>query len=250
MHAYTKAFFEKHHSECDGSSERMVPLLLSLFKPKSILDVGCGDGTWLSKFASQSVQDYVGVDGDYVSSQILQIPTDHFIGHDLSKPLDLKRKFDLVMSLEVAEHLSEQAAHIFVRSLTCHGDLILFSAAIPGQFGDHHVNEQWPSYWVSLFEKCGFKVFDILRWRIWNDPKVTWYYRQNMLVFATPERASTIPALCEEGIGQRIFPLDIAHPIFVNFFRYTLRTDASIRLLAVKLMKLSIRRLFPMFRKK
>jgi SAM-dependent methyltransferase len=246
MHVYTDNFFKEHHSDCERSAEQVVPLLISLFKPDSILDVGCGDGTWLSRFAARSVQDYIGVDGDYVSPKVLRIPSGHFICHDLSKPFDLKRRFDIVMSLEVAEHLPEQTAQAFVQSLISHGDLIVFSAAIPGQYGEHHINEQWPSYWVSLFHLYGFKAFDVLRWRIWNDSKVTWWYRQNMIVFATPDRASSIPALCEEGLPQHMFPLDVAHPGLMNFFRSTLQTDASIRLLGIKLIKLSIRRFLRM----
>jgi SAM-dependent methyltransferase len=242
MHAYTSEFYNRHHPDCERSAERVVPLLLSLFAPGSVLDVGCGDGTWLKTFATAGICDYLGVDGGYVQREVLQIPNERFAQHDLTLPLDLKRRFDLVLSLEVAEHLAPESAGDFVRSLTRHADLVVFSGAIPGQYGEHHVNEQWPSYWARLFENVGFQTFDVLRPRIWNDDAICWWYRQNMLVFATADRASSIPALREYEYLGDYARLDVAHPGLMAFFRATLETNASVKLLGLKLIRLIMKR--------
>ena len=64
---------------------------------------------------------------------------------DLAQPLQIDRRFDLALSLEVAEHLPPECGSEFVQTLTDLSSVILFSAAIPFQGGTDHLNEQWPS---------------------------------------------------------------------------------------------------------
>lgn len=161
---------------------QVAPIVTQLFSPGSVLDVGCGTGTWLKAFDECGVLDYFGVDGAYIDILKLRIPLERFQPADLRKPLFLDRKFDLVVSLEVAEHIEAEYSDIFVESLIRHGDTILFSAAIPGQGGQNHVNEQWPDYWLKKFLAYGYTFHDIIRPRIWSDPLVDWWYRQNMFV--------------------------------------------------------------------
>lgn len=167
------------------AAEVIVPLLLQYIKPKSVVDVGCGIGTWLKVFEKYIGEDYLGIDGDYVNRALLMIPKEKFLAYDLRTPLTISRKFDLVVSLEVAEHLPETSADIFINSLSNLGDNILFSAAIPGQGGQNHLNEQWPEYWIKKFEKYGFKCLDLLRPLVWNNPNVDLWYKQNILFFTT-----------------------------------------------------------------
>src|SRR2546421_5808773 len=108
---------------------------MDLVGPRSIVDVGCGLGTWLAAAASLGIEDYIGVDA-YAPAQSLRIPVERFVRHDLSTPLQLDRRFDLVLSLEVAEHLAEDAAATFVASLARLGPAVLFSAAVPNQSGE------------------------------------------------------------------------------------------------------------------
>jgi SAM-dependent methyltransferase len=181
---YDPLFFEDHAAGSRNSAAVVVPLINKLVQPKSVLDVGCGVGTWLSQWADQGVTDLLGLDGDYVDRAALQIPASNFRSVDLQSSFSLGRQFDLVESLEVAEHLDESCADSFVRSLANHADTVLFSAAIPGQGGRHHVNEQWPSYWVPIFSRYGLEVFDIIRPVIWTDRRIEYWYRQNILVFS------------------------------------------------------------------
>lgn len=163
-------------------AEIILPLLFQQFKPKSVLDVGCGLGTWLKVCMDHGIDDAVGVDGDYVERELMVIGDNNFITHDLKKPFNLNRKFDLAICLEVAEHLPESSADDFVESLVKHADTILFSAAIKGQDGYKHINCQWFPYWQEKFAKYGFKFYDALRGKIWwNDEVFTWY-KQNIFI--------------------------------------------------------------------
>src|SRR5687767_7536691 len=193
-----------------NAPREVVPYLVELFKPQSVLDVGCGTGTWLKVFHDEGVQDITGLDGDFINIELLSenINIQQFHAADLAEPFDLKRKFDLVISLEVAEHLPETAANQFIESLTRHADTIVFSAALPGQGGQNHLNEQWKKYWIDKFSAYHFTVYDILREKFWNNNKVDWWYKQNMLVFSKKDLSSLLPS--SSSILEAVHP-DLLH---------------------------------------
>ena len=94
----------------------------------------------------------------------------------------IDKKYDLVLCLEVAEHLEEESAKKFIECLTNLGDLIIFSAAIPGQGGQNHLNEQFPDYWLGIFNSLDYSLIDDIRPEFWNNQKIEWWYRQNIMV--------------------------------------------------------------------
>lgn len=164
------------------SSSIILPLVFDIFSPSSILDVGCGLGTWLSVSKKLGVTDVLGLDGNYLDKELLYkyLSPSEFRDVDLIYPVNLERRFDLIICLEVAEHLPEFASKNLVNSLVEHSDVILFSAAIPGQGGQNHINEQWPDYWIEIFDKKGFVFIDSIRPIIWNDKRIDFWYRQNI----------------------------------------------------------------------
>lgn len=216
----TYLHIEKEHNV--KAAEQVVPYLIELFNPSSVLDIGCGIGTWLWEFKQNGVKTIMGVDIPYVDNELLSkfLLSSEFNGLDISKPFNLHKTFDLVICLEVAEHLPEQSADGFIRSLTCHGDIIIFSAAVPFQEGQNHINEQWPAYWQSIFKRYGFEVYDIIRDEFWNNDKVDIWYRQNILVYARPGS----PALA--GYTPSVNQLARVHPeLFENRMRKLKRTQ-------------------------
>ncbi|MDQ2724154.1 MAG: class I SAM-dependent methyltransferase [Actinomycetota bacterium] len=225
MSLYNRRFFQRQSKPSAESAEVVAPLIASLLgTPGSVLDVGCGIGPWLSVWADlPGVNEVVGVDGDYVDRHQLMIPPGQFHAANLSKPLDLGRRFDLVESVEVAEHLPEASADTFVRSLTRHGSTVLFSAAVPAQGGKDHINERLPSYWATKFAALGFEVFDVVRWRLWDNPKVSFEYRQNLLLFAEGEPAERL-----RGVSSPR-SLDVVHPEMLEWFsiRRVIQTGAN-----------------------
>jgi hypothetical protein len=100
------------------SPQRVVPYLIDLVGPRSVVDVGCEPGSWLEEFMSRGVDDVLGVEGDWLDTSVLRIPGDRLKLHDLTAPLNLDRRFDLALSLEVGEHLPPRAAPVLVRTLT------------------------------------------------------------------------------------------------------------------------------------
>lgn len=185
---------EKIHNK--RSATILLPILFDILNPGSVLDVGCGTATWLAVCSDLGITDYVGIDGNYVDTKSLMIPQSNFIATDLRETFDLNRKFDLVICLEVAEHLPPSSATVLVQNLVNHGDVILFSAAIPDQGGQNHLNEQWPEYWRALFLKHGYYFHDVIRPRIWENENIDWWYRQNIfLVNKTPPEANQYQSL-------------------------------------------------------
>ncbi len=211
---YTKGFFEHMHRTASPSATAMVPIVLELIRPKSVIDVGCGTGEWLLAFQEYGIDDILGIDGDYIDRSLLALPQEHFKAIDLAKPFVLDRTYDLAVCLEVAEHLAPECASDFITSLTQLAPIILFSAAIPFQGGNHHVNEQWPEYWAELFASKGFVPIDIVRQKIWNNDQIELYYRQNTLLFCTKQIALSDSTLNEAFRATDPSKLALVHPEF------------------------------------
>lgn len=212
MLAYNKRFYQGHLESSRQSAREIIPLVMELVQPQSVIDLGCGLAAWLSVFREEGVEDIWGVDGDWVREELLQIPPERFLAFDLSRPFRRDRQFDLVMSLEVAEHLPATSAPIFVDSLVSLGPVILFSAAIPFQGGVDHINEQWPEYWVELFHNKNYEVVDCIRRKIWHNPNVKYEHAQNILLFVSREYLEKHDLLKKELAENSLFPLSIVHP--------------------------------------
>jgi SAM-dependent methyltransferase len=211
MDRYDREFYQRIREASRRSAHVVVPILMDWVRPQSVVDVGCGSGAWLAVFREHGVPHVLGIDGQWLDLKLLEIPEACFLRRDLEAPIKMKGDFDLVMSLEVAEHLPGETADAFVESLTSLGPVVLFSAAIPQQGGQHHVNEQWPDYWTRRFAVRGYAPLDCLRARIWNDPDVEWYYAQNMLLFVRQEHLRNTPRLSALGEGAQS-PLPLVHP--------------------------------------
>lgn len=212
MNFYNEDFYKTQQMGSKRSAKVIVPLILELVHPKSVLDVGCGVGTWLSVFRENAVDDIWGVDGDWIDKKMLQIPKERFKPIDLKESFSLDREFDLVVSVEVAEHLPSESIDKYIDSLIRHAPVILFSAAIPSQGGTDHINEQWPDYWVKHFQKRDYIVCDPIRNIIWQNENVEFWYAQNILIFVNKNLLNNHPLLQKEVDNTRTSQLSIVHP--------------------------------------
>lgn len=175
------------------AADIIVPFIKGIFSPTSVVDIGCGIGTWLKVFKENGVADILGIDGHHVSGTgKLLIPEENFIAKDLNAINfeELNRKFDVALCLEVAEHLKEEYADNLVATLCRFSDVIVFSAAMPGQTGENHLNEQYPTYWSKKFSDRGFVFVDLIRTKFWNVSEIEWWYRQNAFVVVKSSLAS------------------------------------------------------------
>jgi len=200
------------------SAAAVVPDVQEVVRPKTVVDVGCGEGWWAAAFEKCGC-DVLGIEREVPASLAPGLACEV---RDLSEPGALSGlgRFDLAVCLEVAEHLPENAAAALIEGLCALAPVVLFSAAIPGQTGSGHINEQWPDYWVSLFEANAYVVSDALRWRIWNDARVDWWYRQNLLVAVQKQHAkgriqdawfSDQAALVASVVHPRAFAAHLEH---------------------------------------
>jgi SAM-dependent methyltransferase len=180
------------------SAKEIVPIVMDLTKPSSVIDVGCGVGTWLKAFQEAGVVECNGYDGGYVDRNELIIEQSRFHEIDLAKENHINRKSDLATCLEVGEHIPEKRSRSLVSILVNIAPVVVFSAAMPGQGGTHHINEQWPSFWQALFREHDYQRIDAIRPKIWLNTKVEWWYKQNITVYAHINHIDGNPKLKSE----------------------------------------------------
>jgi hypothetical protein len=209
---YDLSYYAGFRDGSRKSAQVIVPIILDWAAPASILDLGCGVGDWLSVFKEAGVPEIHGVDGDHVRGEQIAISRREFTAHDLATPYLPARQYDLAISLEVAEHLPAECAPALVSSLADAAPLVLFSAAIPNQPGKSHINCQWPAYWADLFAENGYVVLDALRLRLWNDSRIDWWYRQNIMIYACENQLDKWPKLQALRDPELRRPLPLVHP--------------------------------------
>jgi len=213
------------------SADVIVPLVLSLLKIDSVVDFGCGLGNFLKSFKKNGVSTVLGLDGYWTDKdKVLQNLEEHeFQIVDLEGSVILDQRFDLAVCLEVAEHLNKEFETVLVESLIKASDAVLFSAALPGQGGQNHINEKWLSGWIELFERYNYVPCDIIRPQIWEDDRVKWWYRQNILLFV--EKENELAKLNSKS-------LDLIHP---SLFERKLNAISDLKLQNQKLQKYKLK---------
>lgn len=215
----------RQEQDTHRSASTILQMLREYLTPASLLDVGCGLGIWLKAASEMGINDVLGLEGPWIKDANLAVAPELIKECDLEKPFSLGRRFDVIVCSEVAEHLSETSSADFINSLVSHSDYILFSAAVPYQGGHHHVNEQFLHYWVAHFARHEFAVVDVFRPKIWDDSKILWWLRQNLVLFVRQTTAERNPSLRQELKVNR--PISVVHPA-VYYERVTSRTKKLI----------------------
>jgi SAM-dependent methyltransferase len=209
MSGYAGAFYSRRRTLTLDSARKILPIAFDEQEIKSIVDVGCGTGTWLAVARELGVDRAVGYEGTWVDQGMMD-HSDIVLRHiDLSyNEIVAEEKFDMAISLEVAEHLPEERADKFVAQLCSLSERVLFSAAVPMQGGKSHINEQWQSYWAKKFHEFGYLACDVVRPVIWDDEAIPFYYRQNTFLYAKSNSAEKPMSFCARPNSM----LDLVHP--------------------------------------
>ena len=210
---YDENFYKSIKEASKISAQSLLPEILKFMRPKTVIDIGCGAGSWLAVWQELGAE-VVGVDGDYVDREQLMIDEKFFRPMNLEERINIDERFDLAMTMEVAEHLSPKRADSFVEDLTKLSDVILFSAAIPGQGGTNHVNEQWQSYWQAKFLNCGYVGVDYLRSKTWYNAGIGSIYLSNTLIYVKRSELYRYPELEKYYLEHRdSMVVDVVHPL-------------------------------------
>lgn len=205
---YPVDFYAQRRQHTAHAADRIFAALPPDLLTGRVADIGCGTGTFLAMALNWGATEALGFEGSWVEPAMLDDPRITFTPTDLEQPLQAPR-VDLALCLEVAEHLSPARAAGFVADLVAMAPAVLFSAAIPGQGGVGHVNEQWQSFWATHFAGHGYRAFDIIRPAIWSDDAVPAWYRQNAVLYLNVETARRLGLTPTEPQL-----LDRAHPSF------------------------------------
>jgi 2-polyprenyl-3-methyl-5-hydroxy-6-metoxy-1,4-benzoquinol methylase len=179
---YDERFFETNEAE-EAMYRCLADVLFELVKPTSAVDVGCGPGLLLARLAEKGVS-VRGVEGSRHAIRRSSV-ANRITRANLERGVPQLGRFDLCICIEVAEHLPKRAARKLVEGLTVLSDVVVFTAATPGQGGRHHVNEQPNSYWMALFQHCGFahsSLAEDVRRKIADVPGPPWMHA-NLMAF-------------------------------------------------------------------
>jgi hypothetical protein len=214
---YNESFYDYNISRSLRSAQIFLQHLSGYIKPSSIIDIGCGRGTWLKAAEDLGARELVGLDGIWNDGKLLSSSI-KFTPVDLEKLESSKASglYDLAISLEVAEHLGEEYADNFVSYICSTSDLVLFAAASKYQGGTNHLNEQFPSYWAQLFQKRDFYPLDLFRPKFWGNNQVEACYRQNTFLYIRKNSNVEQQYFSNEQKVDREF-MDCIHPdIYLN----------------------------------
>ena len=234
MNNYSADFYSSLEDSSNSSAATLVPILIDRFSPNSVVDFGCGGGAFPKAFIKNQILDVLGIEGEWALQFGNMSAESWLLIKDLTLPIDLQRKFDLAVCLEVAEHLPAEFARVLIKSLVDSSDRIAFSAAIPGQDGTDHINLAFPEYWARLFAEEGYFLEWDPRNTIWNNRRIAPWYRQNLLLFHKKS----------EQVQNYVVPESRFHPeLFVEYQTATFKLNKLIRRV-VKLLQRQFSRLF------
>ena len=192
---YDADFYEAHRQY----SQKGAPFFAKFIKDhfgkdgvvKSICDLGCGTGIFITDFLKDA--DVVrGVDFSVGATKTLDIPVENYVDADLTKPLPFKEHFDVVVSIEVWEHLMSQFEAQYIENvMSLTPNYLVISCAPPHQWGRHHYSPHEPAYMRELIESKGYEFLPELTEQFCGDKSkgikgikyLASFYRKNTMLF-------------------------------------------------------------------
>lgn len=209
---YNTGFYKDSQDVSYASALRVLSVAFDIFEIRSLVDFGCGAGGWLRAAQELGNVRAVGIDGDWVKPEMLVCSNMEFKAMELEQPIRLSETFDLAISCEVGEHLSAARADGFVADLCAAAPRVLFGAAIPGQGGSAHINEQWQSYWAKKFISNGFTPIDVIRPQVTDFDDVLPWYKNNLLLYVRNSEAAELYKKLLLENKHKLFVTDLAVP--------------------------------------
>jgi len=170
----------------------MAEYIAHTLKPGSILEFGCGLGLYCDFLKTElDINRVFGIEPEPMSGGFdspngpIQLTIDIFSD---KHPEPLEQKFDLVMSIEVAEHIPREKHNFLFDFLVSHtSNWIVFSGARIGQGGHGHIAERDEEDWKAEFLKRGMVFQDELTRNIrLACNKINVNHQQNLMVFKRP----------------------------------------------------------------
>jgi 2-polyprenyl-3-methyl-5-hydroxy-6-metoxy-1,4-benzoquinol methylase len=197
MNKYSQEFYNSVSSRAVQSARITAGAIAGAIEPVSVVDIGSGQGVWL-----HTISEFVPTVKRAVALDI-QSHKSPFFDALLKSSIDFKfveanfensstlpdEQFDMAICLEVLEHLTPDTAVEVARDIGKKCSCLIFSAAILGQGGTGHINEQKFSYWMQLMRDQGFIALDIFRPALRKADDVPSYYKQNMMFFWHPQNS-------------------------------------------------------------
>lgn len=185
---YTERFFKKRLKHREWQ-RHVGSVLCSVFKIQSVIDFGCGLGSFLEGFKEEGAV-VKGYEFYYDQAEKF-IPENiglYILWGDITEPICENKQWDCTFSIEVAEHIPPECSDMFVKNLCVNsGRYVIMSAAPPGQGGVGHINCQPRILWIKRVESHGFLYSQeytnkALR-AIKHIPRVGKWVKQNLMVF-------------------------------------------------------------------
>lgn len=205
---YDEKYYKKHQDGSYQSAQIILKFIQKITNFQTLIDYGCGMGTWGSAAKALGVSRYVGIDQNSYDPTYMLIGPSDYMQQDLQEPIDIASKFDLAICVEVAEHIPKDKSDILLNNVCQNSEVVLFSAALPRQGGTGHINEQPCSYWIQKFRTRGYLPVDCIRPFFWNEEQIEIWYRNNCILYLTSEALKQFKV----NIPPTLPPTDIIHP--------------------------------------
>jgi len=184
---YDDDFFAWHKKNAEGYSLITGAKLFKHYKPESVVDFGCGIGSYLQAAMGAGVKKIKGYEiGGEHSRKYVNKDIQKFIefNTDITRMINSGEKYDISICIEVAEHIEPSGSAQLVNNIAAHTNkFCVWTAAPKGQDGCGHINGNTKNYWLDLFKENGMarnlKEELIVRSLLVGSPK---YIMDNLMV--------------------------------------------------------------------
>lgn len=159
IHKYGTRYYRRHLDQYREWEIKIGKTIVETFKPSSILDLGCGVGSYLEGALQSGCKDILGIEIAFEKAKefLVKDITPFIQDGDITIDLKLNRSFDCVMSIEVGEHIEPSGTNGFIDNLTkLSTKYILLTAAPPGQGGTGHINLREKEWWIQEIKNRGW----------------------------------------------------------------------------------------------